>query len=86
MNICCCSLAGTPACANCPNNLANMAISGPHDYTLPQSPRPYYAPQTLTLWPAHGKVVIEEYDKDGKLVKRTVIDNTDKDKEKCDEA
>ena len=57
---CNCTLDGTPACKQCPNY---SAVFG----------KPYEPPWPFLWWGnIPYKKVIEEYDKDGKLIKRTV--------------
>lgn len=55
MNACCCSLAGTAACAACRNRLVVDFFAYPE---WPQVGR-------------HTRRIIEEFDKDGNLIKRT---------------
>ena len=82
--VCCCSLAGTAACMRCPNNPMSTVTWWPQwqwpqnqpgwpykDNTLPSYP----APTTLPIQPPVEplKKVIEEFDGEGKLIKRTTI-------------
>lgn len=57
MSVCCCSLAGTGACNNCTNSSEYMG----YFYSLKIQPLVH---KNL------GKRVIEEFDKDGKVIKR----------------
>lgn len=61
--ICCCSLAGTIACLTCSRR------SYGNQPSLPIQPPPG------TTWePTPMKRVVEEFDKEGKLIKRTTED------------
>jgi hypothetical protein len=80
---CCCSLAGTPACVTCPNRIIPDWTSPLKDFkfndpnTQPSWPwwvlLPPYTPGTVQ--PVPHKTVIEEFDSDGKLLKRTTIED-----------
>ena len=68
MTICCCSLAGTAACMHCPNNPASTtAWPQYHPWVQTIEPGPYPHPIMI-------KRITEEFDKDGKLIKRITIE------------
>lgn len=93
MSICCCSLAGSAACMRCQQNpMSAFTHTLPPQYwphpvpetnppgTQPQIMPWFYIPEQPKVLPVPEKI-IEEYDKDGKLVKRTIIrggENEDK--------
>lgn len=62
--ICHCSLAGTAACSRCASNINNTGGGTLEDWVMPQPPN-FPPPRTK-------KITTEEYDKDGKLVKRVI--------------
>ena len=76
---CVCSLAGTAACMACPNRL-NLDWTAPLQNfrfePLEPVPQPTY-PWWIAMppRPAAHKTVIEEFDRDGKLLKRTTIED-----------
>ena len=71
---CCCSLAGTAACLICNQRQAMFTDwTYPHQHTdvpwwIPGYPEVPVAPSA----PAPKKTTVEEYDKDGKLIRRVI--------------
>lgn len=77
MRVCCCSLAGTAACFTCSNRPVAY-----QDWTMPSPFHPFPFPPPIPQWnapgtgdastPAPKKTTVEEYDKNGKLIRRII--------------
>ena len=63
MGGCCCSLAGTVACKNCPNHAGFYGYPEPF---YPTCPPPFPVPDKKNI-------ITEKFDKDGNLVERVTL-------------
>ena len=59
MSTCCCTLAGTRACENCPNGPMRVPWMGKYE------PIPY------VQYP-HTRRIVEKFDENGKLIERII--------------
>ena len=70
---CCCSLAGTAACLSCSQRQVMFT-----DWTYPHTNVPWWipgypeTPAPAPVAPTPKKTTVEEYDKDGKLIRRII--------------
>jgi len=78
MKACCCSLAGTAACRSCNAGVPYdwTKVPGWHELNRDKqfAPQPWQPPFYIPDQRPFRKVIIEEFDSEGKLTKRTITE------------